>query len=105
MSDPVTIRPRGVNLLFGNRQEFKQDAIRALAKGATHIVGDFSGIDYIDASGCGVLVNIDRLCKNAGARFVLTNLSEENRTLFDLNKLDTVLEIGGSPRTGAETSE
>ena len=58
-----------------------------------HFVLDAASCGYIDSSGLGVLVSLNKKCRDAGGSLVLVNLNEDQRTYLRLTKMDTVLTI------------
>jgi anti-sigma B factor antagonist len=75
------------------RQQLKLRVVDALAEGATSVILNASSCGYIDTSGLGVLVSINKKCRDAGATMVLEHLNAEMRVFLAHVKLDTVLPI------------
>jgi anti-anti-sigma factor len=59
---------------------------------------DFADVRYLGAAGLGTLLGVNKRLEETGGRLVLTNLSHHVYELFEITRLDTVLDI----RTGAE---
>jgi anti-sigma B factor antagonist len=80
-------------LIVANRQELKQVLLDALEGGARRFVIDFSPTAYIDSSGLGALVSINKKVREMGGELRLAGLNEDLRALFELTKLDTLFQI------------
>ncbi len=100
MSITTTQSPDGVTmvtvegqLIVANRQELKQVIADAVEAGARKLVLDFSATAYIDSSGLGALVSINKRVREAGGELRLAGLNEDLRSLFELTKLDTLFAI------------
>lgn len=92
-TEGVTLVEVDGELTVGNRERFKQVVLERVSKGDRKFVMDFGDSSYIDSTGLGSLVSLSRKIREAGGRMLLTGLSEDLRTLFELTKLDTVFEI------------
>lgn len=100
MSITTTQSPDGVTmvtvegqLIVANRQELKQAIQDALDAGARRFVLDFGTTAYIDSSGLGALVSINKRVREVGGELRLAGLNEDLRSLFQLTKLDTLFAI------------
>src|SRR5437867_11760103 len=73
--------------------EFKQQLLDAIAKGAEHVVVDFSDTTFIDSTTLGVLVGgVKRLRTNDGQLSLVCN--DRNITkIFEITGLDRVFTI------------
>jgi anti-sigma B factor antagonist len=80
-------------LVVGNRQEFKQLVLDEIERGARHIVIDFSETGYVDSSGLGALVSLNKRLRETGGELRLAALNEDLRTLFELTRLDTLFRL------------
>jgi anti-sigma B factor antagonist len=65
----------------------------AVDGGAGDLVVDLAAIDFIDASGLGVLVGAHRRAGRAGRRLVLRNVPDRVLRLLALTRLNRVLQI------------
>jgi anti-anti-sigma factor len=84
-------------LIVANRQELKQLLQDALDRGDRRFVLDFTPTAYIDSSGLGALVSVNRKVREAGGDLRLAGLNEDLRALFELTKLDTLFAIADTP--------
>lgn len=81
-------------LVVENRQEFSHQVEGLMQRGVLEITLDFSHTGYIDASGLGSLVSLQkRNRERGGAGLELTSMNRDLRTLFDLTKLDTLFRV------------
>jgi anti-sigma B factor antagonist len=95
-SGGVTVVTVEGQLIVANRQELKQAIQEALDAGARRFVLDFSATAYIDSSGLGALVSINKRVREVGGELRLAGLNEDLRSLFELTKLDTLFSISES---------
>ena len=54
---------------------------------------DFSGLEYMNSGGIGLLVTLLVRAQRGGARLMATGLSEHYRQIFALTRLDEAIEI------------
>lgn len=92
-SDQVTVVTVEGQLIVANRQELKAAVQDALDAGDRKFVIDFGPTAYIDSSGLGALVSINRKVREGGGELRLAGLNEDLRSLFELTKLDTLFAI------------
>jgi anti-sigma B factor antagonist len=90
--DTIVIRVRG-QLLAGNRQELKHTVLDEIERGERRFRIDFGQASFIDSSGLGVLVSLEKAVRAQGGALRLANLNEELRTLFTLTKLDLLFQL------------
>jgi anti-sigma B factor antagonist len=60
--------------------------------GHTSLVIDLSGVDYIDGSGLGTMVAVQRKAYQRGGRLCVKGLNGFVKELFDLTHLSNVIE-------------
>jgi anti-sigma B factor antagonist len=90
---PPCVVPMPRDFVVSTRQLFRATVLARLAAGCKAIVIDCAETGYIDSSGCGVLVSLNRAAKDAGATFRIRGLSDDLRTVFALTRIDTVLDV------------
>lgn len=61
--------------------------------GYTYMMADLTACKYCDSSGLSALLVGNRLCKNAGGKFVLIGLQEAVLKLIQISQLDTILTV------------
>lgn len=93
--DVVVVAVAG-QLVVGNRQAFKQSVLDEVERGARRILVDFSETGYVDSSGLGALVSLNKRLREAGGELRLAALNEDMRTLFELTRLDTLFRLYAS---------
>jgi anti-sigma B factor antagonist len=62
-------------------------------EGVKNIVLDLSAARYCDSSGLSSILVGNRLCKNAGGKFVLSGLQDAVKKLIFISQLDSILNI------------
>lgn len=77
--------------------EFRQVLVEAQFGGASQVVVDVSGIEFVDSMGLGVLVGGHKRARTHEGRFVVAGPSERLRQLLELTGLDTVLVVVADP--------
>lgn len=90
--DITTVTVEG-QLIVANRQDLKQVVQDALDGGARKLLLDFTPTAYIDSSGLGALVSINKKVREVGGSLRLAGLNEDLRSLFELTKLDSLFAI------------
>jgi anti-anti-sigma factor len=66
---------------------------RAIDGGATTVILDFSGLEYMNSGGIGLLVTLLVRAQRGGAHLMATGLSEHYRQIFALTRLDEAISI------------
>ena len=66
---------------------------RAVDDGATAVILDFAGMDYMNSGGIGLLVTLLVRAQRAGVRLLATGLSDHYRQILALTRLDEAIEI------------
>jgi len=67
--------------------------LRASADGARLIILDFSGLDYMNSGGIGLLVTLLVKVQRAGQRLMAAGLSDHYRQILALTRLDEAITI------------
>lgn len=63
------------------------------ATGATRIVVDLSGVNYMASVGLGELVNAHQLLEHAGGALAVASPQQRVKELFHLSRIDAVLQL------------
>ncbi len=71
----------------------KSELVLVSGKGEKNIILDLEKCSYCDSSGLSAILVANRLCKNAGGKYVLCGLNEAVERLITISQLDTVLTI------------
>jgi len=70
-----------------------QDAYERAADGASAIMLDFGGLEYMNSSGIGLLVTLLVRAQRNRQRIFAYGLTDHYRQIFELTRLDEVIEI------------
>lgn len=70
-----------------------RDTCLSAADGATRVLLDFSGTDYMDSSGLGFLVSIRKKMEAKGGTLILKQVPQVVRQLLTLTRLTNTFEI------------
>jgi anti-sigma B factor antagonist len=66
---------------------------RAIDAGASTVILDLSGLEYMNSGGIGLLVTLLVRAQRGGAHLMATGLSEHYRQIFELTRLDEAIAI------------
>ena len=86
--------------------QLRQEIVRQVTGGNTHIVVDLENVDFIDSTGLGILVGGLKRTKSVGGDLCCTGLSDNLKEVFKLTGLDTVLvnvDLSEDPNTWKQT--
>jgi len=61
-----------------------------------NVVIDLSGVELMNSSGLGILIQSNQMLKQAGGALKLANVTEKIQSLFVITKLNTVFETYAS---------
>ncbi len=62
-------------------------------EGVANLTFDLSGLEYIDSSGLGMLISINKRCMQKGGKIRIMELRGMAEELFKLTRLDLVFDI------------
>jgi anti-anti-sigma factor len=65
----------------------------AVDEGAQAVILDFSGMEYMNSGGIGMLVTLLVRAQRAGVRLLAIGLSDHYRQILNLTRLDEAIEI------------
>jgi len=71
----------------------KSELVLIAGNGEKNIILDLKNCHYCDSSGLSAILVANRLCKNAGGKFVLCGLNDPVERLISISQLDSVLTI------------
>jgi anti-sigma B factor antagonist len=77
---------------------------RASGDGVRAIVLDFTGLEYMNSGGIGLLVTLLVRAQRQHQRMLAFGLSEHYRQIFELTRLDEAVGIHDSERTALEAA-
>lgn len=81
------------DITSGSEPELMKAYTQASDAGATAIVLDFSGLEYMNSGGIGLLVTLLVRAQRGGQRLMAVGLSEHYRQILSLTRLDEAIEI------------
>ena len=73
--------------------ELKTEMVMMNNQDYKNIILDLKETGYCDSSGLSAILVGNRLCKNAGGVFILTNLNEHVKKLISISQLENILTI------------
>jgi anti-sigma B factor antagonist len=88
----LVVRTPDMDLDAGNAEEFKKNAA-ALIEGYTKVAMDLNGIGFMDSAGLGAILSVFKKVRANGGQFKLFGLSPEVSALFDLVRMQRLLDI------------
>jgi anti-sigma B factor antagonist len=65
----------------------------AVEGGATAVILDFTGMEYMNSGGIGLLVTLLVRAQRGGGRLLATGLSDHYRQILSLTRIDEAIEI------------
>jgi anti-sigma B factor antagonist len=71
----------------------RQQMVSLVGEGHTRIVLDLSQVDFVDSIGLGVIVSVLKRVRGRGGELVLVGAIPRVRALFELTRLDEILEL------------
>jgi anti-anti-sigma factor len=72
------------------------------AEGVKNIIINMQNTKYCDSSGLSAILVANRLCKNSGGVFVLSNIQEPIKKLIAISQLDSILNITSTLKEAEE---
>jgi anti-anti-sigma factor len=72
------------------------------AEGVKNIIINMQDTKYCDSSGLSAILVANRLCKNSGGVFVLSNIQEPIKKLIAISQLDSILNITATLKEAEE---
>jgi anti-sigma B factor antagonist len=81
------------NMYVEDATHVREKLLALLDEGVASLTLDFSGLEYIDSSGLGMLISINKRCMQKGGKIRITELRGVAEELFKLTRLDLVFDI------------
>ena len=100
----ATIRIAG-DVTSASEPELMAGYNRAIDDGARAIILDFSGLEYMNSGGIGLLVTLLVRAQRGGVRLLASGLSEHYREILALTRLDEAIEIHADERAAIAAVE
>jgi anti-anti-sigma factor len=72
------------------------------AEGVKNIIINMQDTKYCDSSGLSAILVANRLCKNSGGVFVLSNIQDSIKKLIAISQLDSILNITSTIKQAEE---
>lgn len=86
------VQPSGI--LDGIRgNQLRRNVEDIVADGAEIVLVDLQNVTFMDSSGLGTLVSIQKIVKMAGGKFFLCSCNDQVKMMFDLTKMSRVFKI------------
>lgn len=80
-------------LLSNFAPQLKSELLLLHAEGYKNVILDLSSVHFVDSSGLSALLVGNRLSKEAGGTFVLTNLNSHIQKLVKISQLESILNV------------
>jgi anti-anti-sigma factor len=93
LKDKVTVCRIEGDVNIHNAPAIKKEFAAFIDQKPPWIIINFSGVNHIDSSGLGILVEILKHVKAYGGRLKLTNLSPKIKSMFEIIKFDKIFDI------------
>ncbi len=97
----VKLHEQKLNTLIS--AELKSEILIISSQGYANMILDLAETQYCDSSGLSAILVGNRVCRNAGGNFILTNLSDAVKKLISISQLDQVLNITSSVNDAVKT--
>ena len=81
------------DITSGSEPDLVKAYSQATDAGATVIILEFSGLEYMNSGGIGLLVTLLVRAQRAGQRLMAVGLSDHYRQILSLTRLDEAIEI------------
>jgi anti-sigma B factor antagonist len=88
----ATMRIAG-DVTSASEAELMAGYTQAIEGGARAVILDFSGLEYMNSGGIGLLVTLLVRAQRGGVRLLASGLSEHYREILALTRLDEAIEI------------
>jgi len=80
-------------LLSNFAPQLKSELLMLHTEGYKNVILDLSSVQFVDSSGLSALLVGNRLSKESGGTFVLTNLNTHIQKLVKISQLESILNI------------
>jgi anti-anti-sigma factor len=93
----LIITPKGENLDAKNAPSFKESVLNLIhTSGLSHLIFDLKQLQFIDSSGLGTFLSIQRTLNAQGGILKLANLNRPIRTMFEIVSMHRIFDIFNS---------
>jgi len=98
----ITVLELNGRLALGRESQRLEDLVKKLrSEGASRIVLDTAGVDYMDSAGLGILTTCFATLKNAGGALRVAGAAGRPRELLRFTHLDTIIPIDSNVEQAA----
>jgi anti-sigma B factor antagonist len=91
--DGIDIVRLPARLMMADAADAKAQLKEILVRGGGSMILDLTRTDFMDSSGCGVLVSSLLTARNKGGEVSLIGMGKNVRALFEMTRLHTVFQI------------
>ncbi|MFO7847151.1 MAG: STAS domain-containing protein [Balneolaceae bacterium] len=77
-------------LMGAETQEFHEKIKELIEDGVTTVIGDLSGVEFLNSSGLGMFIASLTSLRKAGGDFILCEASDKIESLFKVSKLFSI---------------
>lgn len=95
-NDTLNIALEG-SIAFTNAHKIKNDILNQIDPEIDVLILNISKVDFMDSSGIGILISLLKKMKNSGGRLVVEHPKLGVQKLFEMTKLDEVIEVRKAP--------
>ena len=99
----VVIKLNGNIIGIPDETEFDNAIKSMVSKNKLNIVVDLGDISYINSTGLGIILRGYISIKNAGGSFKLASLNKKLKTLLEITKLNSIIDIHNSVESALVT--
>jgi anti-sigma B factor antagonist len=97
----LTIVDRKIDLF--NSDALKERLLTHLNSGVTRLIVNLKNVEFMDSAGLLAIINPSLEAQKINSQLCVTDLTDYNQTLFQLNNLETHLRIYDSEREAIES--
>jgi anti-anti-sigma factor len=94
VDNKLVIMPKEENLDAKNATNFKKNVLNLLQSGQTvQVILDLTYLRFIDSSGLGVLLSLQRILNKQGGILKLVHLNKPVQSMFEIVSMHRIFEI------------
>lgn len=75
----------------------REELTNIVEEGVTNLVVDFSGVEFVDSTGLGALLNVLKSVNARGGTMLIRNTNAKTRRLLMMSSLDQVFTVEDGP--------
>lgn len=81
------------NIALDGTNEVKEYVRKLMEEELNGLIINFKSVNFIDSSGIGLIVSIFKSLQKKQKKFALSDLSQKNKEIFSMTRLDKILMI------------